>query len=194
MDTEVKKRGAIRIATDVSYKEAKHLAKYHSESLFSGLFTTLNEIDEVRVQHHVVTDEHDQLERPLVEMNKTLVAYGQQQTIFVATDKPAEDKAFYQRVLPGVHALQQKLDNNHRADDGDDRSSSFFQLIDRSAQVTVVETEAAINTKVLAMRNAIAEGPEVDRKFSLDGAPASLWCARVCVCNVPVMQCRDAMP
>jgi hypothetical protein len=46
MDVEVKKRGAERIAEDVSYKEAKHLSKYHGESIFSGLATGVNNFGE----------------------------------------------------------------------------------------------------------------------------------------------------
>ena len=34
MGTEVKKRGADSLAHDVSHKEAKHLSKYHGESVF----------------------------------------------------------------------------------------------------------------------------------------------------------------
>ena len=123
MDTEVKKRGADELAEDVSYKEAKHLAKYHGESIFSGLATGMNKTGEVRVQHHVVTDAHEQLERPLRAMAETMEAYGQEATTTVRSDKPAEDKYFYLHVLPGVRARQEKLDALS-ADGMDSRSNA----------------------------------------------------------------------
>jgi hypothetical protein len=183
MDTEVKKRGADSLAHDVSYKEAKHLSKYHGESVFSGLATGLNNIGEVRLQHHVVTDGHDQLERPLRAMADTMEVYGQEATSYVSSDKPAEDKAFYQHVLPGVRARQERLDQLctreqpvHTEAAGATGGRSYFELVDRAVQVCVVDTEGAINTKALALRNAIADGPIADQKFSLDGACSPLAC------------------
>jgi hypothetical protein len=41
---EVKKRGAEALHWDVSYKEAKHLGKYHGEPIFHGLVTATNEV------------------------------------------------------------------------------------------------------------------------------------------------------
>ena len=39
LDNEVKKRGALRLHWDVSYKEAKHLCRYHGHQIFKGLLT-----------------------------------------------------------------------------------------------------------------------------------------------------------
>jgi len=44
LDKEVKKRGAERVSVDASYKEAKHLGCYHSESYFKALVTGTNEV------------------------------------------------------------------------------------------------------------------------------------------------------
>ena len=44
LDKEVKKRGARRLHWDASYKEAKHLGRYHDESIFKALITATNEV------------------------------------------------------------------------------------------------------------------------------------------------------
>jgi hypothetical protein len=67
-DKELKKRGAEMLFWDVSYKEAKYLAKYHSLSLFKGLVAATNGFGEIRVQFHTITDSHDQYERPLEDI------------------------------------------------------------------------------------------------------------------------------
>ena len=140
-----------------------------SESIFSGLATGLNNIGEVRIQHHVVTDGHDQLERPL----QTMVEYGQEPTRYVSSDKPAEDKLFYQRVLPGVRAHQLELDalttgggapQNMPARGG----GTAFELSDRARQICMVATVQAINTKLLALRQVLCDVPASDRVLSLD--------------------------
>ena len=48
VNREVKKRGAERLSWDASYKEPKHLARYHGEPLFRALITATNELGEVR--------------------------------------------------------------------------------------------------------------------------------------------------
>jgi hypothetical protein len=61
---EVKKRGAKMLSCDASYKMSKHLCQYRGEPIFRGLVTMTNEIGEVRIQHHVVLDSHDQIKTP----------------------------------------------------------------------------------------------------------------------------------
>ena len=171
MDVEVKKRGADRLAEDVSYKEAKHLTKYCGESIFSGLATALNQVGEIRVQHHVVTDGHDQLEPPLTAMVQTMEANGMEPTRLVGTDKPSEDKDFYLRVLPGVRAQQKKLDAlaDGVVSDDDSQCMPYFKFDDRSTQVLVASSEGAINTQTLAVRQILEAGPSAHQTFSLDG-------------------------
>jgi len=51
---KVKKRGAEELYWDVSYKEPKHLGRYHSEPVYKGLVTATNQLGEVRsVRVHV---------------------------------------------------------------------------------------------------------------------------------------------
>ena len=71
LDKEVKKRGARRLHWDASYKEAKHLARYHGHAVFRALITATNEVGEIRIQFHVVTDGHDQMTRAIANFIET---------------------------------------------------------------------------------------------------------------------------
>ena len=62
LSNEVKNQGAERLAWDVSYKEAKHLSQYKGNPVFKGLVTVTNEIGEVRLQFHIFSESHDQIE------------------------------------------------------------------------------------------------------------------------------------
>jgi hypothetical protein len=132
---------------DASYKEAKHLGRYHGESVFKALITTTNEVGvlsslplspsrplalspslslspahplarspsrpsslaiawqvgEIRVQFHVVTDGHDQMIAPINALLATMNAYGQEPPELLGTDKPAEDKGFFQTGRGGAY-------------------------------------------------------------------------------------------
>ena len=96
LDAEVKKRGAEILKWDVSYKEAKHLCQYHGQGIFRGLVTATNELGEIRVQFHVVSDSHEQMEAQILALTNTLQAYGKPLTRMVFGDKPAEENAFFQ--------------------------------------------------------------------------------------------------
>ena len=101
LDVEVKKRGAERLHWDVPYKEAKHLARYHGESIFKGLVTSAtNEVGEIRIQFHVVTDAFDQFDGPIEKFHETLVAYGHEITSLVGTDNPSRDVSYFLSKLP----------------------------------------------------------------------------------------------
>ena len=60
LNKEVKKRGAVVRATDVSYKEARNICQHQGKLILSGLATLTNEIGEVQLQYHEVSDSHDQ--------------------------------------------------------------------------------------------------------------------------------------
>ena len=109
LDNEVKKRGAEILAWDASYKEAKHLARYRGEAVFKALITGTNEIGEIRVQFHVVTDGHDQMVRSLEEMRATMLMYGQIMPKLFFTEKPWDDKTFFQTHIPELRLTQERL-------------------------------------------------------------------------------------
>ena len=110
LDTEVKKRGATRLHWDVSYKEAKHLARYHGEPIFKGLVSATNQVGEVRIQFHVVTDGFDQFEAPIDQFLLTMNAHGHDPTELLGTDNPSRDAAYFKNKLPGLRAKQAELD------------------------------------------------------------------------------------
>ena len=95
-NVQVKKRSCDDLKWDASYKEAKHLAQHHGSSIFKALVTGTNTLGEVRVQFHVVSDSHEQMRSQLQALLETLTAYGQQHPRRLATDKPWEDKGFFQ--------------------------------------------------------------------------------------------------
>ena len=97
---EIKKRGADRLHWDASYKEAMRLGQYHGESIFRALITATNHVGEIRFQFHVVTDRHDQMTSQIETLLEMLHAYGHKMPELLTTDKPAEDKAFFQTTIP----------------------------------------------------------------------------------------------
>lgn len=111
LDTEVKKRGAQRLHVDASYKEAKHLCQYHGQNLFKGLITITNEFAEIRMQFHVVTDDHEQFRPSLIAFAKTVQAYGQPDVDLVYTDNVVGDRQFYLDQFPSLREAQNRLDN-----------------------------------------------------------------------------------
>ena len=152
LDTEVKKRGAERLHWDVSYKEAKHLARYHGESIFKGLVTATNEVGEIRIQFHIVTDGFDQFTTPLEQFLVTMNAHGHNPTELLGTDNPSRDAAFFLDKLPSLRAKQAEFNSmasGGRATSGNSGagSSSYFTIEDPSV-VEVLSAVAAINSKV----------------------------------------------
>ena len=108
----MKKRGAERLHWDASYKEAKHLGQYHGKSVFHALITGTNEIGEIQVQFHVVTDGHEQMVAPLEAMLHTMNAYGQSPPTHLATDNPEKDESFFLGQIPSLQARQDELNNS----------------------------------------------------------------------------------
>ena len=109
---EVKKRTANVLKWDVSYKEAKQLSRFRGGRVFRGLVTATNELGEVRLQFHVVTDGHDQMVGALTSLKDTLSKYGYTQPKIVFTDKPSEDTAFFHQLLPSVAEFETTLNEN----------------------------------------------------------------------------------
>ena len=79
-------------------------------SLFRALVTATNEVGEIRIQFHVVTDGHDQMQRTIEAFNDTSSQYGQPPTSLLFTDKPSEDKKFFFSMFPGLHTMQAAFD------------------------------------------------------------------------------------
>lgn len=129
--------------------QPNHLCRYHGVSIFKGLVTATNNYGEIRVQFHVVTDGQDQTESAIKEMRATLAAYGQKMTTRITSDKPAEEKAFFLRVMPELQIIQDDLNAAvPRPPTGD---AAYFD-IDLS-RVSVGKSALQINTLVEHVRS-----------------------------------------
>ena len=91
----MKKLWADTLHWDASYKEPKHLCQHRGNALFKGLMTGVNQIGEVRLQFHVVTDSKDQVVRPLDDFLGTVEAYGQPKPRLFWTDNVVADGDFF---------------------------------------------------------------------------------------------------
>ena len=164
LEKEVKKRGAERLHWDASYKEAKHLGRYHGESIFRALITATNEIGEIRIQFHVVTDGHDQMIGPIRAFLDTMNAYGQMPTKVLTTDKPADDKAFFMSLIPSLKATQNELDRAAPPPPSPTRPECTVD----ATLYKVLSTSSEISGQVDAARNLVKALPPHMRVMSLD--------------------------
>ena len=62
------------------------------------------------MQFHVVSDAHEQFISQIDALLHSLKEYGQTPPRRLATDKPAEDKAFFKQHIPSLQAEQDRLD------------------------------------------------------------------------------------
>jgi hypothetical protein len=161
---EVKKRGAERLHWDASFKEAKHLCQIRGKPMFKALITATNQVGEVRMQFHVVTDGHDQFDRAIDDMLHTLNAFGQPGPELFATDKPAEDKSYFLNKIPSLQAKQDQLDRNAPLPPP---PPSNFATLDKS-KIQVAKTVTAIETAVQSVRDLLGALPAERRVVALD--------------------------
>ena len=160
---EVKKRGARRLSWDASYKEAKHLGRYHSESIFKALVTATNELGEIRLQFHVVSDAHDQMAAPIGAFLDTMNAYGMEPTELLCTDKPSDDKVFFMDAIPSLRTKQNEL----VAPPAPHAPALPLATID-AARYKICRSASEINTAVGAARDLVKALPLNRRVMSLD--------------------------
>ena len=131
---------------DASYKEPGVLCQHHGKSQFRALITGTNELGEIRVQFHVVTDSHDQMERALASMCETTRAYGQQLPTLVFTDNVVGDKAFFEAYF-NLHT-----DAPHGGAGVEEDESGLPVAVISEEVISVLQTATTLNTKVDAMR------------------------------------------
>jgi hypothetical protein len=163
LDTEVKKRGAVRLHWDVSYKEAKHLCRYKGHPVFKGLVTATNEHGEIRVQFHVVTDSHDQMEAAIISMVRTMQAYGQELTTHVFSDNVPSDKPFMLDTLPSVRAVQERYDNQRVQAAPGPTGGGLRAYTTDAAVITFCKSVTGINNIADNIRAVL--GPEAELHF-----------------------------
>lgn len=163
---EVKKRGALRLQWDASFKECKHLARYHGESVFRALITATHEIGEIRIQFHVVTDGHDQMYCAVATFIATCEKYGQGTPQLLTTDKPGDDKPTFLGLLPGLRATQEKLDRfaTQQATGG----TGLPVCTTESTNFKVLRSALEINANIDCIRNQLLALPRNLQVMSID--------------------------
>jgi hypothetical protein len=168
LEREVKKRGAEYLRWDVSYKEAKKLCRYKGKPVFKALVSATNEIGEIRIQFHIVTDGHEQMVHAIREFHKTTVAYGQCHTKIVFSDKPAEDFAFFCNGLPGVMAFQKQLDAMQKEAPSVECAEPVARCQVNLENVQLVSSITDINIKMSALLDHLKDQPINERIVALD--------------------------
>lgn len=140
------------------------MGRYHGASIFKALITATNEVGEIRIQFHVVTDGHDQMEAPIKAFLETMNEYGQDEVELLATDNPFGDKDFFLQAIASLRATQNALD--HAAPP---RPAPGLPMcvVDRT-KFKVCRTSTDINSNVDAARNMVKGLPPHLRFMSLD--------------------------
>ena len=145
---------------DASYKEAKHLGRYHGEQIFRALITATNELGEIRIQFHVVTDGHEQMVASIDAFLATQKGYGQPSVEILFSDKPAEDKSFFMEKIPSLKVKQDEFDaiapRRTAAADGEMPTcrleASHFKVLSKDAEMNPTATRSATSSRAARSR------------------------------------------
>jgi hypothetical protein len=124
-------------------------------------------VGEVRVQFHVVTDGHDQMEPQIKAFLDTMNKYGHEGVRLFWTDNAAADFDFFTRVIPSLVTTQQGLNNIHPASTMP--SNDELPLCSVAAsRYQVVTRDADINLKLHTLCDTVKALPLESRVLSLD--------------------------
>jgi len=164
---ELKKRPAKWLRWDVSYKEAKKLCRYKGSAIFKGLVTACNELGEVRLQFHVVTDSHEQMMNALAAYRETIMLLGQEMPEIVFTDNPASDYYFFCEQLPSLVEHEKQINNKHSTIVEFARSGVPKCQIEPQ-DIFYADTPAKMNEAVNLLRNHLKDNPDCSRVLGLD--------------------------
>lgn len=168
---EVKKRGAERLSIDASFKSAKHMCQYKGEPIFKGLVTATNEFGEIRMQFHVVSDSHEQMEAAFESFLKTTDEYGYPSLNLVSTDNPSKDKAFLLKKFPSLREHQERMDMFVTRPTQSAVSTPIPLMPYNRSNVKVLSKSAEMNRYMTAMRNIIKDTTNavaVDAEWKVD--------------------------
>ena len=137
----------------------------NGKSVFKGLVTATNELGEIRLQFHIVTDGHDQMVNALREFRNTVHQYGQQMPELLFTDKPSDDYAFFREQLPSLIQKEDALSKFSRCVNFPTGIPSCEIDLD---DVQFVETVNDIDTVVNFLIQHLREKPVSRRVIRLD--------------------------
>ena len=122
----------------------------------------------MRLQFHVVTDGHDQMEAPLQAMVDTLNALNQPQPELVCTDNVPGDKEFFLRMLPSLRARQAELEGANPPPVAAPIGSLPLASATREQIGRVIKGAVNINSAVSALRDQLDALPKPQQVVSLD--------------------------
>ena len=116
------------------------MCQYQGNSIFKGLVTATNEVGEVRLQFHVVSDSHDQAKTPLDAFKQTTAEYGLPQPQIVSTDNPTRDYNFFLNSLESLRDQKAKFDSGlvqrtALSPYPYDANNPFLQIVSNSAAI-----------------------------------------------------------
>jgi len=164
---ELKKRPAKWLRWDVSYKEPKKLCRYKGSPIFKGLVTACNELGEMRLQFHVVTDSHDQMVNALAAYKDTVGHLGQEMPEIVFSDNPSSDYYFFREHLPSIVDYEKQLNDKYSSTVEFTGTGLPHCEIDPH-DICYVETEASINEAINLLRTHLTNNPHLSRVLGLD--------------------------
>ena len=147
-------------------------------------------LPQVRVQFHVVTDGHDQMEPALRALLDTLNQLNQPEPELLATDKPFDDKAFFMSLLPSLRAKQAELDGaNPQEAPADTRWGLPLARAEPGQIGAVLRSAMAINSALSSLRNQLDALPVAQQVVALDAE----WDTQLGSSGLPISQGKVAL-
>ena len=166
---EMKKRSAERLSWDASYKEAKRLTRYKEVPIFKALITATNELGEVRLQFHAVTDSHDQMRSAIQAYKNTCNSHGHKLPTHVFTDNPHRDKGFFCEMFDSLVDYSSMSASNACDNICDSIENDVLPTVNlKEDQVTLVSSNQDINTFCNALRDQLSEEEPTNKASGLD--------------------------
>ena len=170
LSKEVKKRGAKFLAIDTSYKEAGNLCQHKGNSIFNSLVTGTNEVGEVRIQFHAVSDAHDQYETPLDAFKKTTEEYGLPQPRIVSVDNPISDCNLFLCKFESLRDEKAKFNSNQAPVIGGlppfpyDPDTPFLKVVEEPSEINL-----AVSSMMSVMNKDLGVAVDCEHRVQFNG-------------------------
>ena len=131
--------------------------------------TGVNEVGEVRVQHHVVSDSHDQMKASFEAFIETTNQYGLPQPNLIFTDNPSRDDGFVTKTFQSVREEKDRLNADVPQRNAQSKMAMYPYNGD-SPVIKTVDTAQQINLAVSAIKEIIdnAKGLALDCEWKIE--------------------------
>jgi hypothetical protein len=151
---------------DISFNEAGHICKYQGESVFKGLVTGSNEIGEVRISRHLLTEARDQIDPVLKDFADTEAAHGRPSLQHAITDNPMRDKKMFLDRFPSLQLRQSKFDTMSEHGEFDNPLLPVCHC--EPSEYTLLSTTNAMNSVADSLRESLEDKPLSKRVLFVD--------------------------